>query len=377
MEVPASILNQRFVASLETREGRDKVAQKAQTWIRDKLREERFWSKVIPIQSVGYQDIQVSTHHDSPVMIVPIEPEARAVTMDFRGEPRGNLITAPRVEMGFFTVSSEMYQKPETELIVYQKMGIPVTKLIEDNAIFVIQAIEDRESILHVEAAVQAMQAEANGGAVPVLNATQLALAVPPVEYSIKKSELARIDTSDNAKPWPWTTADVSELLKIIDSRQLKTEVLLFTEADWDSQLQQTTQDMGSPLKSEVYKSGYTANELGGRKYIRTNKSDILRPGNIYAFTGPEYLGKFCRLTETKFYVDKIARMIKWQAWEDIGSLIANVSSIGKMELYSGDASFNDNDGILADVVPLEEEAISPTNNRVAEGVWYPQVVGY
>jgi hypothetical protein len=326
---------------------------------------------------VDNQDIQVSVNHDSPVMIVPVEPEARAVSMDFRGEPKSELVSAPRVEMSFHTVSSNMYQKPEAELIVYDRMKVPVTKLIEDNSVLVIEAIEDREAMLYVEASVQALQEEANSATITTLNATAIQGGSPPVEYSIKKSELARIDTNDTSTPWPFTVADFVSLVQIIDSRQLRADIVLFTEPDWDTVMQHTTADMGSPLKSETYKSGYTHNEFQGRKYVRTNKTDIVRPGNVYAFTAPEFLGKFRRLTETKFYVDKIARLIKWQAWEDIGSVLVNVSSMAKIELYSGDATTLDADSIRTDVIPLEEEAISPTNNRVESGVWYPVVNQY
>lgn len=377
MEVPASILNQQFRTTLQTHEGRSKLAQEGQTWIRDKLREHRFWDKIIPLEPVDTTDIQVSVNHDSPVMIVPVEPEARAVSMDFRGEPKAEMVSAPRVEMTFHTVSSNMYQKPEAELIVYDRMKIPVTKLIEDNSVLVIEAIEDREAILHVEASVQALQEEANGAAVTTLAATELQGGSPPVEYSIKKSELARIDTNDTSTPWPFTVADFVSLVQIIDTRQLRADIVLFTEPDWDTIMQHTTADMGSPLKSETYKSGYTHNEFQGRKYVRTNKTDIVRPGNCYAFAGAEFLGKFRRLTETKFYVDKIARMIKWQAWEDIGSVLVNVAAMAKIELYSGDATTLDADSIRTDVIPLEEEAVSPTNNRVETGVWYPVVHQY
>jgi hypothetical protein len=39
----------------------------------------------------------------------------------------------------------------------------------------------------------------------------------------------------------------------------------------------------------------------------------------VYIFTKPEFFGKFYVLNNTKFYIDKIANMITFQAWEDIG----------------------------------------------------------
>ena len=64
-------------------------------------------------------------------------------------------------------------------------------------------------------------------------------------------------------------------------------------------------------------------------------KTDILQQGDIYAFTAPEFLGKFLVLNNTKFYIDKVANLIMFQAYEDIGIGLGNISSIAKLVLYN------------------------------------------
>jgi hypothetical protein len=371
-QIPASILNQRFVSALDTPEGKTKVAQAGQRWIRDQLREDRYTSQILPLEPVSVNDYQVSTRHDTPVVIVGIEPESRAMSMTFRGEPKARLISAPRVEVPFYTVSSELLHKTEEELLVYQKLGQPVTKIIEDNTIKDIQAIEDRNFTLHIEQAVQALQTEANGGSATILNRTTIA-AGTVVEYSVRKGALARASTTDDAVVYAPQREDFVELFKMIDGRRLRTGIFLITEPDWDGVLSWTTEEIGSPLQSETARDGWSHNLMLGRKYVRTTKTEILKPGNIYAFTDPEYLGKFFRLTDTKFYIDKIARTIKWQAWENIGMVLANISSVVKMELYSGDATSNDDQSILATVSPEGEEDLNSVNHRVADGLYYPK----
>jgi hypothetical protein len=370
-QIPASILNQRFVSALDTPEGKTKVAQAGQRWIRDQLREDRYTSQILPLEPVSVNDYQVSTRHDTPVVIVGIEPQSRAMSMTFRGEPKARLISAPRVEVPFYTVSSELFHKTEEELLVYQKLGQPVTKIIEDNTIKDIQAIEDRNFTIHIESCVQALQTEANGGSVTTLNASAID-GGSVVEYSVRKGELARAAAADNETVLPVQRIDFVELFKMLDGRRLRTGIFLITEPDWDSVLAWTTEDMGSPLQSETARDGWSHNLMLGRKYVRTTKTEILRPGNIYAFTDPEYLGKFFRLTDTKFYIDKIARTIKWQAWENIGMVLANVSSVVKMELYSGDATTQNADTILSTVSPEGEEDLNSVNHRVADGLYYP-----
>jgi opacity protein-like surface antigen len=72
------------------------------------------------------------------------------------------------------------------------------------------------------------------------------------------------------------------------------------------------------------------ADTIVGLKVIRTIKTEILREGNIYCFTAPEFLGRFYILNQTKFYIDKIANLITWQSWEDIAMGIGNIASIDR-----------------------------------------------
>ena len=53
----------------------------------------------------------------------------------------------------------------------------------------------------------------------------------------------------------------------------------------------------------------------------------------------PEFFGRFYILNQTKFYIDKIANLITWQSWEDIGMGIGNIASVVKLELYAGSCS--------------------------------------
>ena len=65
MQVPASILNQRFIQSLDDPGQKRKIAQAGTTWIRDQLREDRYSGQVIPIEPITPNDCQVSTNHDT------------------------------------------------------------------------------------------------------------------------------------------------------------------------------------------------------------------------------------------------------------------------------------------------------------------------
>ena len=372
MSTPATVLTELFAQRLESNDGKEKIAEYGGNYIRDRLREVSFVRKIILPQSVTRADCQRSVNHDTLVKIIDVEPKSRAMAITFRGQPTANFIRAERAEIPFFTISSEKFEKVEQELLAYE---MPITKIIEDNSVKDIQEIEDREFLIHIESAVQALQAEANGlGAAPALNATALQGGAPPVEFSVRKGELARAALTDTGVALPMQRPDIVNLYKLLDGNRLRAEMTLLTEVDWDDILQWTVEDLGDKLQSETTTDGYKYNTLLGRSYVRTIKTDRLRPGNLYTFTKPEFFGKFYVLNNTKFYIDKIANLITWQSWEDIAIGIVNIAAVRKLELYSGDATLHDTDGILADVTPVEEEDLGAVNNKVAEGLHYPQV---
>jgi hypothetical protein len=371
MSVPARVLNELFTQKLGSAEGKEKMAEYGGSYIRDRLREVSYARKVLPPEQVTRTDCQRSVNHDTLVKIVDIEPQSRAMSISFRGEPTARFIRGDRAEAAFFTITSEKFQKTEQELLAYE---MPITKIIEENSVKDIQEIEDREFTIHIEAAVQALQQEANGGVATELSRTTVN-AGTCVEFSIIKGELAKAASADDATPRALQRPDLVRLFKLLDGSRLRSERMLMTEVDWDDVLQWTVEDFGDRLQSETAVDGYKYNTLLGRAYIRTIKTDILRPGNIYCFTKPEFFGKFYVLNNTKFYIDKIANMITFQAWEDISMLVANIAAVRKLELYSGDANpSTDAGGLLTNFIPKSEESLGALNNRVSAGLKFPQV---
>lgn len=369
--VPASVMNDLFSQKLSTSEGKEKLAEVGGSYIRDRLREVSFARKVVPPEQVTRADCQRSVNHDTLVKIVDIEPQSRAMAITFRGQPTARFIRGSKAEVAFFTIASEIFQKTEQELLAYE---MPITKIIEENSVKDIQEIEDREWITHVEAAVQALQNEANGGTATALNIGTIGTTV---EFSVRKGELARNAGGNTAEVLPIQRPDFVNLFKMLDGNRLRSERLLMTETDWDDLLQWTVEDFGDRVQSETSVDGYKYNTILGRSYIRTIKTDILRTGNVYVFTKPEFFGKFYVLNNTKFYIDKVANVITFQSWEDIGMSVINIAAVRKLELYSGDASGANANGLLANFIPLQEDALGAVNNRVDAGLKFPQVSQY
>jgi hypothetical protein len=413
MSVDARVLNDLFSSKLDDPEERSKIAAAGGQYIRDRLREVSFARKILPPKQVTKADCQKSVNHDTLIKIEEMEPQSRAMAVTFRGEATSRYVSAARFEIPFYTIESEHFEKTEQELLAYD---YPITKVIEDNTVTDIQEIEDMQFLLHAENCVQLMQREAQTSqTVTGLSAKSLD-AGTVVEDRVLKGELARArvdangDLLDDWAVQPVQRPDFINLFKVLvggangaGNGRLRMEVMLMTEWDFNDILQWTIEDFGDKVTSETVVNGYKYNLLLGKRFVRTIKVDILRTGNIYGFTSPDFLGRFYILNNTKFYIDKRGRRIEWWCWEDIGMAFGNIAAIAKMELYSasvteavdtsdvlqsrkGALSAEDGDeandwtdaavsGLTsANKLPVGEDALGAVNHKLEDGLSLPLV---
>jgi hypothetical protein len=333
MSYSAEMVNSLFVEKLGTEEGRQKIAAYGGGVIRDHLREVSFARKVLPPMPVTPAECQVSTEHDGLVKIEELEPESRAMVVDFRGSSRARYIRAPRVAVSFFTIESEHFEKTEQELLAYK---MPITKMIEEQSANNLQEIEDRQFLIYAEAGIQQVQKDANTSYATHtkfnatnINAGNVAYG-PDQNASVMKGQLALTAGADDFVVRPVNRPDFVNFFKMMagPDRRLRLDLVLLTEPDYDDILQWTVEDMGDRIQSETVVDGYKYNTLLGRRFIRTIKTDILRRGNIYGFAAPQFLGCFYVLNNTKFYVDKVGNKITFWCWEDIGMAFLNLNSL-------------------------------------------------
>lgn len=364
-----SMLNDAFLKMLDSGDGKEKLGAAGNRFIRDRLREECVVDKILPPEPVTPADCQISEFHDTLVKIEFVEPQSQAMTVTFRGQPRARYIRAPRMAIPFYTISSEKLQKTEQELMVYGSM--PITKILEDNMVKDMQEIKDRETLRHFEASVQALQVEANGAATALHTSTYAAT----VKASVIKSQNALAQPTDNFTVFPLLRPDLPALFNLLDNNRLSTEILLMSQFDYNNLLTWTLQDLGDKVTSETAVDGWTYSTLLGKKFIRSIKNDVFRPGNVWAFTKPDFFGRSYILNNTKFYIDKIARDIFWQSWMDVGVGIVNISSVRKLELYSGSVTPGATDAGFEARLPLDEDALGQMNNRVDAGLKFPNIV--
>ena len=303
-QMDANTFNNLFVERLDTPEGITKTAAAGSAFVRAVMREVAFSRRILPPESVTRADCQRSTQHDTLIKIVDIEPNSKAFAVNFRGEAEDNYIQGKRYALPFFKIESQKFQKQEAELLAYD---FPITKVIEENSVKDLQAIEDTKFIEYAQSAVNITTKTITPVGANIVNRTHL-----------------------------------TSLSKLINYDKLAVGCLLMNVADHDDWLVQPATDIGSPLASEMTVSGYKYDSIMKKKLVVTNKSSIVPAGTIWAFTEPAYLGNFFILNDTKFWIKKEADMIIWKTWEYIAQGFGNIRSIAKLTLP----------GVVAPIIP-------------------------
>jgi len=233
----ARTVNDLFLKRLDSEEGMQKVAMEGAAFVRRRLREVSFARQILPPQYVTQADLQPSVNHDGVIKMIELEPDSKAMVVNFRGKPTTNYIEGKRVELPFHSISSEEFQKAEEELLAYR---MPLTQVIEQNSVLDIQEIEDTAFLGHVDSAITVSGNSVSG--------SYSAGGVPE--------------------------AKIRELFDQIDGKRLQSEKLLmsntmFNKIVVDNNTNGTFGDGG--LKGEIAVKGYTQASLYGRQIIVCN----------------------------------------------------------------------------------------------------------
>lgn len=290
----AQTFNNLFIERLDTNVGHEKVAAAGAAFVRSKIREVGFARRILPPESVTRSDLQRSDSHDTLIKVVDIEHDSAAMAVNFAGEADEHYIQGKRYSIPFFKIESEKFSKSEAELLAYD---YPVTKVIEENSIKDIQAVEDEKFIEYAESAI-----------------------------SITGKRIVSTATAVDRK-------EMNSLFKMIDADELSVGCVLMNTVDYDDWMIQPASEIGDALATEITVDGYKYQKIMNRKLVVTNKTKMVAPGDIWAFTEPAYLGNFFILNDVKFWIKKEADMIVWKTWEYIGEGFGNIRSIAKIEL--------------------------------------------
>lgn len=299
MEYNDQMINDIFLASLDSSDGIEKVAEVGTSFIRTKLREAGFARRILEPEFLSVGELYRDEKLDQLYKLKDIEPDSTAMPVTLRGRADYQYIKGKRYRINFFPIETKRYEKKEEELLAYE---MPITKLIEQNSVKDIQKVEDGRLVAHVDASVA-------------------------VSGNLDSTLSYVAGTHGNYIP----KAVMTNMANMFTDDDLELEFILMNKKDFATIY--LWEDLGSSLQYEVTPGGYRYDTLNGIKIVTTSKSDLVPAGTIYGFANKAFFGDFFVLRDVAFYIKKEYDIVSFFAKELIGMGIGNVNGVAKISL--------------------------------------------
>ena len=234
--------------------------------------------------------------------IIHKDKVSEAYPVTFREQAQQRYYIGNKFQVFYANIQSEMFHKVTEELQTYR---VPIKQIIQENYLKDIQKAEDKMFINTVDTIVAKKEAEAAGSAVYTASG-------------------------------PFTPAILAEGLKLLVAREVPIGTILINEQDWMDLLKMQQSAAGSAVMEDIIHNGYSYTKLLGYNFVRTIKHDIVKPGHIYLFSTPEFLGVFDVLEDVKAFMETRGNKFSFYLWETIGISIGNDNGLAKIELVNG-----------------------------------------
>ena len=298
-DITDSMINELFYKAVHSNDPKvkEKVAAASDLYIRDKIRESSFLRKILPPEPITKEECDRMPGSRRGIQkVIDLERDAEAFSLPMNGESDVEYIRGDSVGIKFHKIASKEYEISEGDLLSYE---MPITKIIEKNALM---AVEKREDGTFIEQCQKL------------------------VDYTGKKLDVTTTEPFINARIL--TTG--YNLLESGD--QLQCACILMNRSVWNDLMGNGRPEFGDKAY-DVLINGLTEESLHGKRIFVTNKTDLVPHNDIWFFTAPEFLGKFYALTDTKLWIETRAEFLKYKIWEYIGVGLINTKSVAKITI--------------------------------------------
>lgn len=298
----AMVDNQAFLHSLNTK-GIEKAASAMTDFVRVKIREASFARRIIPPKPVTSTDLVQSLDTDQPMRIVEMDKVSEAYPVTFLEQAHQRYYKGTKFPVYYQKIMSEEFYKPIEEIMTYR---VPIKTIVQENYLKDIQIAEDKAFIDTVDAIIAAREAASAG------SARYYAGSVATVAFS---------------------PSILAEGMKLIVKEEIPMGTVLINEVDFMDLLKLQQSAVGSAVMEDIVVNGFSYTKLLGQTFIRTTKMDIVKPGTVYLFTTPDFLGVFDILTDVKAYIEQKGSHLRFHLYETIGIALGNVKGVAKIDL--------------------------------------------
>jgi hypothetical protein len=314
------VFNDTFVEMVKAGEEK-KAAVSAQSFTRNKLREESFTEKIITPIDISNDDLDKAENPELLVKWNDREPDtAPAVTIPLGVVPDMYQFAGTRYPSYFTRITSPKYNKDIDNLRGYDYDIRAI--MLELSTKDIATEIDSR-----FMARVDSIIGPVNQG--NVLNGTgTTVLSALPQNVTIAGGI---------------TRENVAEAFKVIkrlrvpfgpsqpDGGETK-GVMLMNNVTADDFVKMSRSEVGGDLAQDMFVNGLPSKTLLGVKPIYTIKRDLVPDGVIYLFSSEEFFGKYYRLQPLTVFMKNEAYFLEYFQYMNLSLAIGNVKGVVKVD---------------------------------------------
>ena len=372
----ARAFNELFVERTSIPEGVKEAQEGLSRIIQQRVWEDGFARKFLPKTPITRDTpgVQEDLTTDTIYYLAYTEVLTHAMSCNIRGDGDSQIFYGRKFPIGLWKIQTFRHHTDEATI---RSLPYKFTEMIEKQFPYLIQMIEDRTLLLHVEAAVwRVQQWDDPTGFAAGLSSANIANGTAK-EISVVKGEMARNMTDMNYNVTLLNKNDVPYVARLFpgtSGEAMEGKSVLFNQFDLYGVNTWNATEIGNEAATELTFGQFKRPTLAGFKWVVTNKTSILRPGCAYMFADPQFLGFFISFMDTKMYVERYGAEYESWAQEIIGMGFGNLRGVKKLELFSGSATPGaETSADVVNVRPLSERQIVKENavvdHRTSEGV--------
>ena len=301
------VVNQTFFEQLNSGDpGLVKVAESAVTeFTRKRVREDGFWRKILTPVQVSNSDLTRQVDTDKNVIVVDMEPNSpAAVSVPYGTLPMNKYIKGSRYRVMFDRILSPRLTKDISELRNYH---MDIRQVLSDNIIKDMLAEEDGKAIRAVNSLLV--------GQNQVMPDTGVAQW-----RKINNGGINRESWADSLSILPSTPSHLSPATMLLNN------VTVLELYKWGRN------EVGGDLSEQIARKGFAETVFMGVNVLVTIKRNLVPDNTVFQFADPKFVGKFFVLEDTTMAIEKKFFLIEFFAYQEIGSCIANVASVARVD---------------------------------------------
>lgn len=307
----AQVVNHTFLEQLSNPSMRKQAEDNINSYTRSIMREDGAYRKILPMQELADDELDVQLGTDLPVKIIFKEPlTPGALTVPFAGSPRNFIIRGPNYPVYFAQIDGPKHMKHVDELRVYP---FDIRQVITDHAIRDVMEEEDKRWFTDaVDAA--------------LIGADETSPFTNQVQWRTLSGGWTRDNVVEAMKTLPRGMARLKADKIVINS------VTVYDFQKWGRD------EMGGDMSQDLLKNGraegsWLVGDFMQATWLVTIKHNLVPTGTMYQFATPEYVGKSFALSDITMFVDRRGPVVEFYPYETIGGAIGNVAGIARVDV--------------------------------------------